>query len=61
MIAMTLIDRIGRKTLLLIGAVALPRRWPEMAAIILHRHTIRICWSGAWWASSHLRVFPQAR
>ena len=61
MIAMSLIDRIGSKTLLLIGAVGTAVAPGRRGGHFLRRHASGICWSGAWSASSHSSRSRKAR
>ena len=58
MLAMSVIDRLGRKKLLLIGSVGTAVALAGVAAIFLSGKRIRICWSGA---SSALSRFSRSR
>ena len=52
MLAMTLIDKVGRKTLLLIGSVGTAAVSGGRRGGLLFRHRMRTCWSGCWSVSS---------
>src|SRR5215469_356703 len=56
-IAMSVIDRLGRRTLLLIGSGP-PCAWPVWPASSLPGST-KICCCGYWWAISRLLPFPR--
>ena len=52
MVAMSIIDRVGRKTLLLIGSVGCTLCLAGVARDLLHGTASGICWSGVWSVSS---------
>ena len=60
MLAMSIIDKVGRKTLLLIGSVGTALAWPESPGSSSATST-RTCWSGCWWVHRLLRLLPGRR
>ena len=59
MIAMSVIDKLGRKTLLLVGSVGPRSAWPGFRSFSSPAST-RTFWSGCWWDTSHFSHFPRA-
>ena len=59
MIAMSVIDRLGRKTLLLVGSVGTALAWPESRSSSSPA-SIRTFWSGCWSATSRFSRSPRA-
>ena len=61
MIAMSVIDRMGRKKLLLIGAVGTAVCLAGVAAIFATGQRRGACWCGCWWATSRSSRSRRAR
>ena len=61
MIAMSVIDRIGRKTLLLVGSVGTAACLAGVAAIFFTGAAPESCWSGCWWVTSRFSPSRKAR